>query len=110
MSHICCEPHNGSGYLLNGRVFPARSLLQPLLGLAIYVLRSRVLKLSLWSHNMLTVATEPGGYAQLCHVCPPDRLEPHEYVIVVLWKIGMIRLCPEHVDELIGLLLDALGE
>lgn len=66
---------------------------------------------------MLHVGVEAGGSAQLCQVCPPEREEPHEALYVILWDngsnqvgAGMVRLCVEHVDELLTLLLDALGE
>lgn len=67
---------------------------------------------------MLHVAEEPGGYAQLCMVCPPERLEPHDALYVILWEWGTgrtpshgggcLRLCWEHLDELAVLIAEVL--
>ena len=65
---------------------------------------------------MLTVGVEDGGYAQLCMVCPPARLEPHAALYVILWDggpgdlvgAGMVRLCWEHLDELAILIAEVL--
>ena len=64
---------------------------------------------------MLHVSVEAGGYAQLCMVCPPERLEPHDALYVLVWDngvnqvgAGMVRLCWEHLDELAILIAEAL--
>jgi hypothetical protein len=66
----------------------------------------------------LDVGIEPGGYAQLCMVCPPEREEPHDRMFVLIAEWGdtyidhggiALRLCPEHLDELSILILEALS-
>jgi hypothetical protein len=67
---------------------------------------------------MLAVGVEAGGYAQLCMVCPSDRLEPHEALYVILYEWGdhragthgggVLRLCWEHLDELAILIAEVL--
>ena len=65
---------------------------------------------------MLTVAEEPGGYAQLCQVCALDREEPRNHLFVITWapgaghptRGGMVRLCWEHLDELAILIAEVL--
>lgn len=65
---------------------------------------------------MLHVGVEDGGYAGLCMVCPPERLEPHEALYVIVWDggpgdlagAGLVRLCWTHLDELAILIAEVL--
>lgn len=70
---------------------------------------------------MLHVGVEDGGEAQQCMVCPLTRTEPHDALVVILWDNALpvprglarrtgavLRLCPEHADELVVLLLEVL--